>query len=153
MTREQVERRRLAAARDLRAGMTQAAVARKYGVSETSASRWAKALRDGGLGALRARKAQGPEPRLSERDRDWLRVLLIEGAASHGWSTDLWTTKRVATLIEREFGVAYHFNHVGRLLLQLGFTWRKPRRVAREKDVARKDEWLRSTWAAIRKNS
>lgn len=152
LTREQMERRRLAAARDLRAGMRQADVARKYGVSEASVSRWARRLRDGGLEALRATKAEGPEPRLSDDALERLRAMLIEGAAAHGWSTDLWTTKRIATLIEREFGVRYHFNHVGKLLVRLGFTWRKPRRAAREKDEARKDAWLRSTWAVARKN-
>ena len=152
MTREQMERRRLAAARDLRAGPSQADVARKYGVSETSVSRWARRLRDGGLEALRATKAKRPGPRLSKADLGRLRALLIEGAAAHGWSTDLWTTKRIAALIEREFGVRYHFNHMGRLLRRLGFTWTKPRRVAREKDAARKDAWLRTTWVVIRKN-
>lgn len=152
MTREQMEQRRLSAAADLRAGVRQADVARKYGVSETSVSRWAMALREGGLEALRARKADGPEARLSEDDRRRLAALLVRGATAQGWSTDLWTTKRVAKLIEREFGVRYHYNHVGKLLHAMGFTSQKPRRVAREKDEDRKRAWLRTTWARVRKN-
>lgn len=151
LTREQMEQRRLSAASDMRAGTRQADVARKYGVSEASVSRWARALREGGLEALKARKADGPEASLSEGDRR-LATLLAKGAAAHGWSTDLWTTKRVVKLIEREFGVAYHRNHVGKLLRVIGFTWQKPRRVAREKDEGRKRAWLRTTWARVRKN-
>ena len=79
-------------------------------------------------------------------------ALLVEGAAAHGWPSDLWTTKRVAELIERTFGVRYHLHHVGKILRELGFTWKKPRRVAREKDLRCKEEWLRTTWVRIRKN-
>ena len=44
LTRDEMERRRLAAARELLAGESQASVARKFGVSRTTASRWQRAL-------------------------------------------------------------------------------------------------------------
>lgn len=142
----------MAAARDLRRGMRQADVARKYGVSGASVCRWAKAFREEGLEALRARKPPGAEPRLSGEQRARLLGMLIEGAARHGWSTDLWTTKRIGELIRREFGVRYNSNYVAELLHDMGLSWQKPRRRAREKDEARKRTWLRTTWRQVRKN-
>ena len=47
-------------------------------------------------------------------------------------STALWTTQRVADLIERRFGVRYHRDHVGRVLGQMG--WSCPRPVGRAKE-------------------
>jgi len=50
------ERRRMEGARLLRAGMWQAEVARRVGVRRQSVSRWARAIRDGGVWALKARR-------------------------------------------------------------------------------------------------
>ena len=38
---------------------------------------------------------------------------------AHGYRTNLWTTARIAEVIEREFGVNYHRDHVGRLMHSL----------------------------------
>ncbi len=132
--------------------MKQAEVARRYGVSEASTSRWARALREGGVGALRARRAPGAEPRLAREELGDLVGMLSRGATAWGWSTDLWTTRRVAELIEREFGVDYNPNYVGRLLHRLGLSWQKPRRRAKERDEARRAAWLRSTWVRVKKS-
>ncbi len=152
MNRRQLEQRRMAAALELQAGAKQAEVARRYGVSEASASRWARALREGGRAALEASRGRGgPEPRLSPGELRRLLAMLARGAKAHGWSTDLWTTGRVAELIRREFGVQYHYNHVGKVLKRLGLSWQKPRRRAKERDEGRRAEWLRSTWARVKK--
>ena len=66
LSRAQLEARRLAAARDLKKGMKQADVAKKYGVSEACVSRWAKALREGGTEALMMRTIPGKTPSLTE---------------------------------------------------------------------------------------
>lgn len=42
--------------------------------------------------------------------------ILLKGALSCGYSTDLWTTRRVAEVIKKEFGVDYHPNHLWRFL-------------------------------------
>lgn len=152
LTREQMEQRRLAAAGDLRRGMKQADVARKYGVSEASVSRWAEALREGGPDALRMRKARGAEPKLDGIQRERLVEILKAGPRAAGWSTDLWTGRRVAEVVRREFGMRYNRRYVPVLLRSLGFTWRKPRRRAREKDEDAKGTWLRTTWRRLRKN-
>ena len=55
-----------------------------------------------------------------------LYVALLEGPERHGFTTPLWTLKRVRLWIEREFGVRYSEVHVWRLLGQLGFSNQKP---------------------------
>lgn len=60
LTREQMEERRLAAGRLLRAGrLSQAAIAREVGVSRASVTRWKHRVACGGVRSLRRRRAPG----------------------------------------------------------------------------------------------
>src|SRR6476660_9123428 len=59
LNRDEMESRRLLAAQDLQTGLTQSQVARKFGVSRTTASRWNRALRGKGVESLRKRRAPG----------------------------------------------------------------------------------------------
>lgn len=70
---------------------------------------------------------------------------------AHGYRTDLWTTRRIAELIERRFGVHYHRDHVGRFLAQCGWSYQKPERRARERDEAAIERWKRTRWPQVKK--
>ena len=74
---------------------------------------------------------------------DWWR----SRAAGH--PSGLWTTRRIAPLIEREFGVAYHPAHVSRILADCGWSWQKPARRAIERDEAAIAHWKRYRWVEI----
>ena len=63
----------------------------------------------------------------------------------------LWTTQRIAELIERHLGVHYHRNHVGKLLHQLGWSHQKPERRAIERNEAVIAEWKQSVWPRVKK--
>ena len=52
----------------------------------------------------------------------------------HGYRTNLWTTARIAEVIEREFGVHHHRDHVGRLMHSLDWTHQKPETRALERN-------------------
>src|SRR5260370_17564959 len=64
-TRDEMESRRLLAAQDLQTGLSQSHVARKFGVSRTTASRWNRALSGKGVEAPRKRRAPGRPSRLT----------------------------------------------------------------------------------------
>src|SRR5438067_9030866 len=64
LTRDEMENRRLEAAQDLQRGLSQSQVARKFGVSRTTASRWCRALNGNGMEGLRKRRAPGRPSRL-----------------------------------------------------------------------------------------
>lgn len=154
--REEMERRRLAAGRDLlRAGGkrgAQARVAAKYGVSTATANRWHKLVQKGGVDTLRRSKAKGGPPRLTSAQRKKLRRMLIDGALVHGFDTDIWTGKRVAHLIKEKFNVVYSWKYVPELLHdQLGFSVQKPNRRPRELDEEKVKDWLRNSWAQAKK--
>jgi len=126
-------------------------IARRLGCHASSVMRWRNALRSGGQDALKAKPAPGRPPRLTLKQKKQLVRLLTQGAMAHGYRTQLWTTQRIADLIERRLGVRYHRNHVGKLLHQIGWSHQKPERRAIERDEAAIAEWKRSVWPRVKK--
>jgi putative transposase len=125
LTREDMENRRLAAAKELLTGVTQSQVARTYGVSRTTASRWHRSIVHKGFEGLRSRRATGRPSRLTSDQVEAIRKMYFEGAQAYGFSTDRWTTERLAQAIDRQFGVHYDQDHVGRLLHKFGLRKRR----------------------------
>jgi transposase len=125
LSREEMETRRLAAATELLGGLTQSKVASKFGVSRTTASRWARALENNGVDGLRKRRATGRPSRLRPDQLAQLREIYAEGALSAGFESDRWTTSKLAKVIEQKFAVHYDQDHVGRLLHKLGLRTRR----------------------------
>ena len=104
-----------------------------------------------GLDALQALPAPGRPPKLDAKQLEKVPRLLIRGATAWGFTTELWTTQRIATVIRREFGVRLHRAHISRLLGRLGWSCQKPERRAIERDEAAIAHWKRYRWAAIKK--
>jgi putative transposase len=125
LTREDMETRRLAAAKELLTGVTQSQVARRYGVSRTTASRWHRSIIHKGFEGLRLRRATGRPSRLTADQVDGIRQMYFEGALLHGFASDRWTTGRLAAAIEKQFGVRYDQDHVGRLMHKFGLRERR----------------------------
>ena len=146
-----LERRRQKAVALLRRRLSLHEVARRVGCHPSSVMRWRDALAEGGTEALQPKPASGCPCRLSESQRRRLVRELLKGAPAHGYHTDLWTTRRIAEVIERLFGVRYHRDHVGRLLHQMNWSHQKPERRAVERDERRIEEWKRTTWPRVKK--
>jgi transposase len=125
LSREEMETRRMSAANELAAGVRQSLVALKFGVSRTTASRWARALSNNGVDGLRKRRATGRPSRLRPEQLAQLAAIYNEGALASGFGTDRWTTSKLALVIEQKFGVHYDQDHVGRLLHKLGLRTRR----------------------------
>jgi transposase len=135
-TAGELQRRRIRAVELVNQGESPEDVARFLGCGRSSVYTWVKMARED-LGKLAARPHPGRTPRLGEAERKRLEGLLLQGAKAHGWRTDLWTAARVAELIERHFGVAFHPEHARKVLKRkLGWSSQKPQRRARERDEA-----------------
>lgn len=148
---EELERRRRRGVGLLREGTSVTEVARRLGCSHSSVILWREAVRRRGLTALQARPASGRPPKLTARQRAKVPRLLLRGAVAWGFETQLWTTRRIATVIERELGVRFHRAHVGRLLRDLGWSCQKPERRAVERDEPAIARWKRYRWVEVKK--
>jgi transposase len=152
LTAAQMEERRLAAAVLLRQGrLTQAAIARRVGVSRASVCRWAATLARAGRGGLWARPRSGRPGRLGAAAWTRLGRLLDRGATAAGFDTEQWTLRRIAALIWREFGVRYHPRYLERPLRAYGFTVQPPASRPKERDEHAVAAWPKRTWRAIKK--
>jgi transposase len=152
LTPEQMEERRLAAARLLRQGrFSQADIARQLGVSRASVSRWAATLAQQGRRGLATRVRTGREPRLDEKAWARLGRLLDRGAMAAGFATERWTLRRIAALIEREFGVHYHPRYLERPLKAHGFSMQHPATRAKERDELVIAVWPKRDWVVLKR--
>jgi transposase len=133
-TAEELQRRRLRAVELVNEGESHEDVAHFLGCGRSSVYTWVKLAR-ANPASLAAKPHPGRTPRLGEADRRRLEGMLRQGAKAHGWRTELWTAARVADLIERHFGIAFHPEHVRKVLKRkLGWTSQKPQQRAKERD-------------------
>jgi len=122
-------------------GQPRKTVAKVLGVHVKTVSRWVRAARQ--PGGLTAKHHPGPTPGLTDNDLKKLAELLLQGAKAHGWQNQLWTAARVAHLIEQQFDIRYHPEHVREILKRrLGWTSQKPRRKARERNDKEVARWV-----------
>ncbi len=146
-----LEARRHRALKLLDEGRSLHEVGRLVGCAPISVMRWRDAREEGGVLALRVRVSPGRPPKLGVRQRQRLVKLLLQGAMTHGYRTEIWTTARVAEVIRKSFGVRFHRDHVGRLLHALGFTHQKPERRALERNEEAIERWKKEEWRRIKK--
>ena len=146
-----LEARRRQALALVQTGLSLNAAARRLGCAASSVMRWVNAHRRHGEAGLKVRPAPGRPRRLSARQEARLLQQLLRGPMAHGYATDLWTTQRIAEVIERTFGVGYHRDHVGRLLARCGWSPQKPDRRARERDEAAIERWKRTRWPRVKR--
>ena len=147
----QLEARRRRAMDLLKRGYSLNEVGRRIGCNASSVMRWRDTVTAGGTDALKAKPASGRPCKLARVQLAELVTYLLEGAMAHGYRTELWTTRRIAVLIEDKFGVHYHYNHVGKLMHALKWSPQKPERRALERDEAAISEWVEREWPRIKK--
>jgi len=146
-----LEERRLQAAGLLQRGVSQSEVARRVGVHRQSVSQWAETLREKGRKGLRKAARAGRPPKLRAEDRKRIERGLKRGPEKLGYGTSLWTSARVAHLIEEECGIRYASGHAWRILRQLGWSCQRPVGRALERDEEKIRQWRRKRWPEIKK--
>ncbi len=147
-----LEKRRLRAVRLFEEGMNQSEVARRHKVPRQTSHRWHKAWESGGSAALKKAARAGRKARLSAEQKKELTKALLEGPRAHGFETDVWTLPRMARLMEKLTGVTYHPDHMSRLMKQLGFSYQRPAKRARERNEKQILEWKKTVWPRIKKS-
>ncbi len=91
----------------------------------------------------------GPPSKLTAEQKTQLVRLLDQGAEAHGFLGDVWTTKRVAAVIQQAFGVRYHPASMSRLLREIGWSVQKPIRRATQRNEAAITQWWTERWPAL----
>ncbi len=152
-TPAQLEGRRRRALELLDKGVNPSEVAERIGCSRNSVYFWKQLRDEKGEEGLTPLPIPGRPARLTARQKKTLATTLLPGALSHGYQTDLWTTRRIAQVIQKRFGIEYHPNHIWHLLRGLGWSCQKPEKKAREQNQKEVKHWKRYQWPHIKKLS
>jgi transposase len=135
-------------------GMTQAEVARVFGVHPNAVNRWIKRYREGGWDRLSERRRGrrvGEQAALSERQQQEVITLVRETTPDElGLAGFLWTRDAVAELIVQRYGVWLARTTAGRYLRGWGFSPQKPQHRALEQNPVAVARWLEEEFPAIR---
>ncbi|MBV8361970.1 MAG: transposase, partial [Deltaproteobacteria bacterium] len=135
----------------LEGGQSLVVVAWMVGAAISAVWQWRASFRRAGADGLAAKPAPGRPPKLSPQQRQRLPKLLAVGARHYGYPNELWTTRRIAAVIQQELQVNYHPAQVSRILRDLDWSYQKPERRAVERNQAAIDHWKRYHWVAIKK--
>jgi len=101
--------------------------------------------------ALKKAGRAGRRPRLRADDLRRIERGLTRGPQALGYETSLWTSWRVAHLIEEECGVRYHASQAWRILRRLGWSCQRPAGRALERDEEKIRLWKQKRWPEIKK--
>jgi transposase len=151
--RDWKEWRRMRAVELERAGWSQREIADALGVPDPAVSHWLAIAEGDGVEALRPHPAAGRVPRLTAAQKRLIPEFLWHGPEAYGFRGQVWACARIALVIEEEFGVRYHEDHVGRLLQELGWTPQIPIRRAIRRDEPAIRRWRTEIWPGLRERA
>lgn len=132
-------------------GLTKTAVAAAYGVDRKTIARWVNRVQEGGQDALLRQVGSGRRRKLEDLTEEEILRIVLAGAATYGFETNLWTVRRLRRVIADEFQIQVSKNTVWRRLRDAGLTYQKPEREYYEIDEAARKKWLRYEVPKIRR--
>jgi len=121
-------------------------IAEILGVTQQTVKEWLHRVEAGGVDALRTRKGQGRKPLLNTAQCQRLLALLEQGAAKYGFVNDVWTSKRVSLVIQREFDVVYAVEYIRPLLNKLGWKLYAPEQEVLRRKMRSLQYWHPDIW-------
>ena len=114
-------------------------------------SRWVCTARERGTEALQAKPTPGRPRKLTARQEKTVLGWVAKLPTSFGFPTDLWTSRRLAALIEQRLGVHFNSNYLVEWLHAREQSPQKPDQPARERDEATIARWKDEDWPRLQK--
>ena len=147
----ELERRRELAVARVAQGHPQAQVAAILGVHHHTVSRWVCTARDRGTDALKAKPTPGRPRKLTARQEKTVLGWVAKSPTSFGFATELWTSRRLAALIEQRWGIHFNSNYLVEWLRAREQSPQKPAQPAKERDEAAIARWRDEDWPRLQK--
>ncbi len=147
-----LEQRRLLAVTRVSEGYRQKDVAAFLGVHPGTVCAWVRAARKaGGLAGLRAKPTPGRPRKLSRRQERTVLGWVAKPPTQFGFANDLWTTRRLAALIEQRWGVRFNANYLAAWLRAREHSPQRPEQPALERNEAAIARWVAEDWPRLQK--
>ncbi len=147
---ETLEEIRIRAVKQVEAGESPERVIQALGFHRSSIYNWLALYREGGIEALRSRKAAGREPKLKGKQLQRLYdIITSNNPLNLKFEFALWTQAMIRDLIRDKFNVRLSDVSVGRLLHKLGLSPQRPLRRAFQRDEEKVKEWQEKAYPKI----
>ena len=152
LDRKALEEIRIRAVKRVEAGESPEVVIKALGFTRGRIYEWLAKYREGGVDALRRRKAPGKQPKLSGKQLQKLyRLIVGVDPRQLKFEFALWTRGMVRELIKRKFSVSLSEVSVGRLLRKLGLSPQRPQRKSYQQDEYLVLKWMAEDFKEIKK--
>jgi len=135
----------------VREGWKQKDVAAFLGVSLKAVGKWVAASKASGDDGLAGKPHPGAKPKLSKPQERSVLSFLAKKPQAFGYKTDLWTTRRLAEVIAKRYGVRFHSNYLAAWLRRRGYSPQKPEIEAVERKNPAIARWVAEDWPRIEK--
>jgi len=150
--RKALEAIRIRAVKRVEEGESPEVVVKALGFTRTQIYEWIAKYREGGIDALRSRKAPGKTPKLVGKQLQRVfRLVVGNNPQQLKFEFALWTRAMVKELIWREFKVNLSEVSVGRLLKKLGLSPQRPTHRAIQRDELAVYKWMAEDYKEIQK--
>ena len=107
------------------------------------------AHRQSGDEGLKGKPHPGAKPKLTKRQEASVLEWLAKSPLAFVYKTDLWTTRRMAEVIENRDGIRFTSNYLARWLTARGYTPQKPETRAVERNNVAIGRWVAEDWHQI----
>lgn len=152
ISRKALEVIRIRAVNRVEAGESPEVVVKALGFTRTQIYEWIAKYREGGIDALRSRKAPGKTPKLAGKQLQKIYKLVVGNNPQQlKFEFALWTRAMIKELILREFKVNLSEVSVGRLLKKLGLSPQRPTHRAIQRDELAVFKWMAEDYKEIQK--
>lgn len=132
-------------------GRTSGEIARILESPRSKVSVWLTNFQEHGVAGLLEGHRCGRPAELAEAQRMALADIIESGPVAYGFDCGVWTSPRIARVIEEEFNIRYHPGHVRHLLHRMNFSVQRPRRVLVRADPMKQDRWRRYDYPRLKK--
>jgi len=94
----------------------------------------------------------GRPPLLTKAQLARLEDILDSGPVAYGLTTGIWTSPTVRHIIEEEFEIHYHHDHVRKILHQMGFSVQRPAKQLALAEPELQQKWVKKTYPTLKKS-
>lgn len=132
-------------------GQSPEVVAKALGINRVTIYGWLSRYRQGGWGALDAKKRGGRTPKLDGKALKWIyHTITTKNPLQLRFTFALWTAKMIGQIIFDRFGIRLSKASVCRLLNQLGLTPQRPIWRAYQQKPEDVQRWLQEEYPRIK---
>jgi transposase len=135
-------------------GQNPSDVAKAFCIGRRTIYNWIALYRNGGWGALDARKRGGRPRLLDGKKLQWVyKTVVDKNPLQMKLPFALWTAKMIGNVIEKKYGIALSKASVCRLLNQLGITPQRPVWAAYQQKPDAVQNWLKTDYPKIKEKA